>query len=65
MVLHLPEKFEDLSTTKLVTFRSEENQDAINLRFRLIALSSRSMLEKGFGRRTLFVELPQHVNIGR
>jgi hypothetical protein len=65
VVLHSSEKVEDLSTTKLLAFGSEKNQDTINLRLGLIALSSRSMFEKGFRRRALLVELAQPVNIGQ
>ena len=45
--------------------RSKKNQDAVDLRFRLVALAPRGMVEKRLGNRALSIELPKQINIRR
>jgi hypothetical protein len=44
---------------------SEKNQDAINLRFRLVSLTLCGMVEERLGNGTLLIKLPKQVDIRR
>jgi hypothetical protein len=65
LVLQFPKKVYDFSSAEFMAFRSKKNQNAVNLCFRLITLTTRSMVEKNFGDLALSIKLPKHVNIRR
>ena len=48
-----------------MALRFEKTQDAVDLRFLLVALAPRGMIKKRLGNQVLAIELPKGVNIGR
>jgi hypothetical protein len=55
LILKFSKKIYNLAPPKFMTFYPKKNQDAVNLRFRLIALPPCGMVEKSFGDWTLSV----------
>jgi len=63
--LEFAKKVYNFASTEFMTFGSEKNKDAVDLRFGLIAFAARGMFEKNSGHPALHVELPKRVYIWR